>query len=99
MVSKADVGFFLRRVIAQMYRAKQIDVRVSLQFLFWCGGVTLHGDLKVAKNHFQPIYYPTRLRWRNTRHHTSHRFHSPVCICSVLSLPSNMVLVIELREG
>ena len=89
-----------------MHQAKLIDVRVSLQFLltdfiyiFWCGGVTLPAGLKVAKNHFQSVYYPTRLRRRDAHRHTSHRCHSAVCICSVLSLPSNMVLVIELREG
>ena len=60
-------------------QAKQIDVRVSLQFLltdfnyvFRCGGVALHGGLKVAKNHFQSVYYPTRLRRHDARRHTSH---------------------------
>ena len=45
---------------------------MSLQFLltdfnyvFRCGGVALHGGLKVAKNHFQSVYYPTRLRRRD----------------------------------
>ena len=69
-----------------MYQAKKIDVKVSLQFLltdliyvFWCGGITLHGGLKVAKNHFQSVYYPTKLRQRNARRHTSHCGNSTVC--------------------